>query len=664
MEGDLHRHGIAWQGEDWWRPRPERQGLTGTLSHAVEGRSTEQRFDHRAHEVVFALGDSPAKEDEVDIEMVAYGRGSGVLVVGQMLEVHNFRAELFQGCAKRGGIGLADLVRGRRLGGSDDLVTGGVDCDAGASENFESGGTYRGGDGRDARVDRTVDRDQQIASLEVAARRVDVFADGGILGVEGYLSFALSHNQFIGDDRIAVRWQTGPGHDFPTLPLLQRAWLGRSSGMDPGDGQDLRTLRSPLAEADPIHHDPIVRRERPVGAKLLGENATAGLLQRDLFRFEVGEVRERDGLSDGGRDQGIHGRPQANNEYANTQVFSLRLGGPALVLGRMVVDQFKRPMRDLRISITDRCNFRCRYCMPAEVFGPDYAFLPRDEILRYEEIERFVRLAVSMGVRKVRLTGGEPLLRRGVEDLVGMLAAIEGGEDLALTTNGVLLAHHAEGLRLAGLGRVTVSLDALDPEVFAQMNGVGAKVDRVLAGIESALAFGLGVKINAVVQRGVNEGEILPLVRWGRERGIPVRFIEYMDVGETNGWKMEHVVTAQEIRAEIEREFPLRELVPTNVGEVARRYGFADESGEVGIIASVTQPFCGACNRLRLSAEGKLYTCLFAGSGTDVRALLREGRDEALQELLGVLWGQRTDRYSELRGENSPHKVEMSYIGG
>ena len=212
----------------------------------------------------------------------------------------------------------------------------------------------------------------------------------------------------------------------------------------------------------------------------------------------------------------------------------------------------------MRISITDRCNFRCRYCMPAEVFGPDYAYLPREDILRFEEIERFVRLAVPKGVRKVRLTGGEPLLRRGVEDLVGMLAAVEGVEDLALTTNGVLLAHHAEGLRLAGMDRVTVSLDALDPGVFARMNGVGARVDRVLAGIESALAFGLSVKINAVVQRGVNEGEILPLVRWGRERGVPVRFIEYMDVGETNGWCMDHVVPAREIRDMIESEFPLR----------------------------------------------------------------------------------------------------------
>jgi cyclic pyranopterin phosphate synthase len=303
--------------------------------------------------------------------------------------------------------------------------------------------------------------------------------------------------------------------------------------------------------------------------------------------------------------------------------------------------------------------------MPAEVFGPNYKFLPREQVLSYEEIERFVRLSVEVGVRKVRLTGGEPLLRRGVEDLVGMLATVDGVEDLAMTTNGVLLAHHAEGLRLAGLNRVTVSLDALDCEVFARMNGVGAKVDRVLAGIESALAFGLGVKINAVVQRGVNEGEILPLVRWGRERAVPVRFIEFMDVGETNGWRMEHVVPSREIRKRIEEEFPLVDLVPTYAGEVARRYGFRDGGGEVGFISSVTEPFCGGCNRIRLSAEGKLFTCLFAEMGTDVRQLLREGDgDEKLCALLERLWGQRADRYSEERGHSTQHKVEMSYLGG
>lgn len=305
--------------------------------------------------------------------------------------------------------------------------------------------------------------------------------------------------------------------------------------------------------------------------------------------------------------------------------------------------------------------------MPAEVFGPNYQFLPREEILRFEEIARLVALAAPLGVEKVRLTGGEPLLRRGVEDLVGMLAAIDGVRDLALTSNGVLLAHKAEGLRLAGLKRVTVSLDALDGEVFSRMNGVGAKVDRVLAGIETALAFGLGVKINAVVQRGVNEQEILPLVAWGSERGIPVRFIEYMDVGETNGWDMEHVVPAAEIRELIDREFGLTALPPRYSGEVARRFKLGDTEQEVGIISSVTQPFCGGCNRLRLSAEGKLYTCLFAESGFDLREVLRGSLDDAaLSSILAQLWGARRDRYSEERGEGggSTQKVEMSYLGG
>ena len=302
--------------------------------------------------------------------------------------------------------------------------------------------------------------------------------------------------------------------------------------------------------------------------------------------------------------------------------------------------------------------------MPAEVFGPGYIFLPRDEILRFEEIERVVRLGARVGVEKVRLTGGEPLLRRGVEDLVGMLAAVEGVSDLAMTTNGVLLAHHAEGLRLAGLHRVTVSLDALDPDVFGKMNGVGAKVDRVLAGIETAQAFGLGVKMNAVVQRGVNESEILPLVEWGTARGIPVRFIEYMDVGETNGWKMEHVVPAAEIRSRIESKFPLRPLTPAHAGEVATRFGFVNGPGEVGIISSVTNPFCGGCNRLRLSADGHLYTCLFADRGLDLREALRAGNDEEVLALLSQQWRDRTDRYSEERGANAQHKVEMSYIGG
>ncbi len=330
----------------------------------------------------------------------------------------------------------------------------------------------------------------------------------------------------------------------------------------------------------------------------------------------------------------------------------------------MLVDQHHRPLRDLRISITDRCNFRCRYCMPAEVFGSDHVFLPREEILTFEEIEHLVGLTVPLGVRKVRLTGGEPLLRRGVQDLVEMLARVKGIEDLALTTNGVLLALHAADLRRAGLHRVTVSLDALDREIFARMNGVGAKVESVLTGIERAKDCGLGVKVNAVVQRGVNEGEIIPLVHWGREHGIPVRFIEFMDVGETNGWRMEEVVSAREIVEVIEKEFPLQKLSPAHRGEVAQRYGFCEGSGEVGVISSVTSPFCGGCNRLRLSAEGKLFTCLFARSGVDVRGLLRSGKEAALCSVLEGIWRGRSDRYSEERGSGEKPKVEMSYIGG
>ena len=331
---------------------------------------------------------------------------------------------------------------------------------------------------------------------------------------------------------------------------------------------------------------------------------------------------------------------------------------------KMLVDQHSRPLRDLRISITDRCSFRCRYCMPAEVFGPGYAFLPREELLTFEEIDSLVRLLVPLGVRKVRLTGGEPLLRRGVEDLTRMLARVGGIEDLALTTNGILLPQYAAGLRRAGLHRVTVSLDALDDGIFTRMNGVGAKVERVLEGVESALSAGLRVKVNSVVQRGVNEGEILPLVRWGKKLRIPMRFIEFMDVGESNGWCMDQVVPAREMLAIIEEEFPLREISPDEEGEVARRYEFCEGDGEIGIISSVTQPFCSGCNRLRLSAEGRLFTCLFAETGMDVRGALRAGDDEQVRSLLEKLWKKREDRYSEERGKDRRRKVEMSYIGG
>lgn len=322
-------------------------------------------------------------------------------------------------------------------------------------------------------------------------------------------------------------------------------------------------------------------------------------------------------------------------------------------------------MRDLRISLTDRCNFRCRYCMPVEVFGPGYRFMPREDLLSFEEIVRLTGVLVPMGVGKVRLTGGEPLLRRGIEDLVAMLSAIEGVHDIALTTNGVLLAHHAEALALAGLSRVTVSLDALDPGIFARMNGVGAKVERVLAGINAALAFGLKVKVNAVIQRGVNEGEILPLARWAKAAGVDLRYIEYMDVGESNGWKLAEVVPAAELLEVLAAEFDLEPREPAYRGEVAAHWRHRDGSGELGVIASVTRPFCRDCQRLRLSADGKLFTCLFAADGHDVRGLLRGGAgDDRLSAAVAGIWMARADRYSEERGEVTRPKAEMSYLGG
>ncbi len=328
-------------------------------------------------------------------------------------------------------------------------------------------------------------------------------------------------------------------------------------------------------------------------------------------------------------------------------------------------DLLKRPLGDLRVSVTDRCNFRCRYCMPAEQFGPAHRFLPREEILSFEEIVRIARIATGLGVRKLRLTGGEPLLRRNLEDLVAMLSTIDGVEDLAMTTNGTLLAHHAEALALAGLQRVTVSLDALDPDIFARMNGVGARVDRVLAGISTAQTFGLPVKVNTVIQRGVNESEILPLVAWAREQGVTLRFIEFMDVGETNHWDRSQVVSAAEVLLEIQKRFPLTPLPANRNGETAGRWQHADGRGEIGIIASVSAPFCGDCNRLRLSADGHLYRCLFAAHGHDLRPLLRGGGDDGLlRTTLQGIWSSRDDRYSELRGSLQAHKAEMSYLGG
>ena len=329
------------------------------------------------------------------------------------------------------------------------------------------------------------------------------------------------------------------------------------------------------------------------------------------------------------------------------------------------MDRLGRGVRDLRISLTDRCNFRCRYCMPVEVFGPGYRFLPREDLLSFEEIVRLTRLLVPLGVEKVRLTGGEPLLRRGIEDLVAMLSSIDGVKDLAITTNGVLLAHHAEALALAGLNRVTVSLDAMDPEIFARMNGVGAKVDRVLAGINAAQTYGLKVKVNAVIQRGVNEGEVLPLARWAKVQGVDLRYIEYMDVGETNGWKLAEVVSAAELLEILSTEFDLAPRDPAYRGEVAAHWRHRDGAGEIGVIASVTRPFCRDCQRLRLSADGKFFTCLFAADGHDIRGLLRGGADdEVLKAAVHGLWSVREDRYSEERGLVPHPKAEMSYLGG
>jgi GTP 3',8-cyclase len=331
------------------------------------------------------------------------------------------------------------------------------------------------------------------------------------------------------------------------------------------------------------------------------------------------------------------------------------------------LDTLGRPVRDLRISVTDRCNFRCVYCMPKEAFGRDHAFLERSELLTFEEIERAARVFADLGVSKVRLTGGEPLLRRELERLVAMLAAIPG-LDLTLTTNGSLLPQKAALLASAGLRRLTVSLDALDDDVFRAMNDVDFPVERVLAGIEAAGAAGLTpVKVNMVVKRGLNEDSVLPMARHFRGSGHILRFIEYMDVGHTNGWRLDDVVPAAEIVAAIDAEYPLEPVEPNYPGEVARRYRYHDGAGEIGVIASVTKPFCGACTRARLSAEGRLFTCLFATEGYDLRALLRSGaRDEAVTEALSDVWRSRTDRYSEIRsGETADlPKVEMSYIGG
>ncbi len=333
-----------------------------------------------------------------------------------------------------------------------------------------------------------------------------------------------------------------------------------------------------------------------------------------------------------------------------------------------VVDRLGRPMRDLRVSVTDRCNFRCVYCMPRELFGPDHAFLPRAQILDFEEIARVVRAAVPLGVHKLRLTGGEPLVRRNVAELVRMLAAIDGVDDLTLTTNGSLLATKAGALAEAGLSRVTVSLDALDDATFMRMNDARVPVSRVLDGIAAAERAGLTpIKVNAVIRRGLNEHAVLDLAQQFRGTGKIVRFIEYMDVGATNGWRLDDVVPAREILERIDARWPLEPVDADYRGEVAQRYRYRDGAGEVGVISSVSQPFCGDCTRARLSADGRIYTCLFASSGHDVRAVLRSGQTDAdLMAFLADVWQGRSDRYSELRTLETAAqpKVEMSYIGG
>jgi GTP 3',8-cyclase len=337
-----------------------------------------------------------------------------------------------------------------------------------------------------------------------------------------------------------------------------------------------------------------------------------------------------------------------------------------------VIDLLGRPLHDLRISVTDRCNFRCTYCMPKEIFGPDFAFLPRDQVLRFEEIERLARAFVSLGAEKLRITGGEPLVRRDLPVLIGMLAAIrrpDGGPlDLTLTTNGSALRRLASQLRDAGLQRVTVSLDSLDDATFAAMNGVDFPVAKVLDGIAAAQEAGLGpVKINMVVRRGINETSIVPMARWAREAGVILRFIEYMDVGHTNGWRLDDVVPAAEITAAIDAEMPLEALPAQYRGEVANRWRYRDGSGEVGVIASVSQPFCGDCTRARISAEGKLYTCLFSADGHDLRAVVRsEASDDELREAIALVWRVRGDRYSDLRTAATADlpRVEMFAMGG
>lgn len=331
------------------------------------------------------------------------------------------------------------------------------------------------------------------------------------------------------------------------------------------------------------------------------------------------------------------------------------------------LDVFKRPLRDLRISLTDQCNFRCAYCMPKEIFGPDYAFLEKEEVLSNIEILRLARSFAKLGIEKIRLTGGEPLLRKELVPLVRELSAIESVKDLSLTTNATLLPRFAKPLKEAGLSRVNISLDGLSDAVFKQMNGGRGSVQAVIAGIDAAIDAGLDLKVNMVAKKGANQSEILPMVRYFRKRRLTLRFIEYMDVGNSNQWKLDEVVSAKEILDTIRREFEFEPIDPNYRGEVANRYRFTDIPVEFGIINSITKPFCSSCNRARLSADGKLYTCLFAKEGYDLKSLLRSGaEDNEVTNTISKIWLHRSDRYSEERSEfdQDREKVEMSYIGG
>lgn len=330
-------------------------------------------------------------------------------------------------------------------------------------------------------------------------------------------------------------------------------------------------------------------------------------------------------------------------------------------------DKFGRPLRDLRISVTDRCNFRCTYCMPREIFGSDYQFMPKDQLLSFEEIERVAKSFVELGVEKIRLTGGEPLLRRNISELIEKLSVIPGVNDIGLTTNASLLEHLGEKLKAAGLQRVNVSLDALDNEVFQKINDSGVSVERVLRGINKAMEVGLGVKVNMVVKKGMNEEQIVPMVTYFKEKGITLRFIEFMDVGTTNGWNFDSVVSKKEILDMLSEHFDLEPVEPAYFGEVARRYRHKGTNTEIGFITSVSESFCTTCTRARIAADGKIYTCLFANGGFDLRELLRSGAsDEEVKETIQTIWEDRADRYSEERTEESAKskKIEMSYIGG